>query len=224
MNNVKITFSLLLLTISLALVSIGHVLIGMYSLLAAFPYFFYTLAIYDRPPKEILKVHHVSAEEHYRKERDKKMERHAKRIANLPKNKYRANGKNKQRLSYYSGASISSVALISSIDAPAIADDDENSFTNHYDMQQDFGTQISEFEQVDDVHINPATGELMIGGIGGVDTNGNTYGTDLHHDDFDTTSATSFDSTFDDSFSSSFDDSFDLSNDDSFDSSFDDSI
>lgn len=29
--------------------------------------------------------------------------------------------------------------------------------------------------------INPATGLLMIGGIGGFDTAGNPYGTDLHH-------------------------------------------
>lgn len=68
---------------------------------------------------------------------------------------------------------------------------------------------------MDDTAINPATGEMMIGGIGGVDTSGNPYGTDLSGND-DMAS-----SSFDDSFSSSMDSSFD---DSSFDSSFDDSF
>jgi hypothetical protein len=36
----------------------------------------------------------------------------------------------------------------------------------------------------DDVVINPASGLVMNGGYGGLDAEGNTYGTDSHHDSF----------------------------------------
>ena len=48
--------------------------------------------------------------------------------------------------------------------------------------------------------INPANGLPMVGGEGGVDIEGNPFGTDFSHD--------SMDSDFDHSFGSSFDDSF----------------
>ncbi|HCE2128430.1 hypothetical protein [Vibrio parahaemolyticus] len=51
-----------------------------------------------------------------------------------------------------------------------------------------------------DSAINPANGLPMVGGEGGVDVEGNAYGTDFSHD--------SFSSVIDDSFGSSFDDSF----------------
>lgn len=36
-----------------------------------------------------------------------------------------------------------------------------------------------------DTTINPATGLTMIGGAGGIDTEGNAFGVDNHHDSFD---------------------------------------
>ena len=70
----------------------------------------------------------------------------------------------------------------------------------------------------DDNAINPANGLPMVGGTGGIDVEGNPYGTDFSHDDTFGTG-----SSIDDSFSNGFDDSF-SSMDDSFSSgsSFDD--
>jgi hypothetical protein len=66
-------------------------------------------------------------------------------------------------------------------------------------------------DSVSDTEINPASGLPMVGGIGGVDIEGNPYGTDS--DDMC--------SSFDDGLFSSCDDSFSSFDDDSF-SSFDD--
>lgn len=54
----------------------------------------------------------------------------------------------------------------------------------------------------DDNAINPANGLPMVGGTGGIDVEGNPYGTDFSHDD-----TFGAGSSFDDSFSS-MDDSF----------------
>lgn len=55
--------------------------------------------------------------------------------------------------------------------------------------------------EIDDFSINPANGLPMIGGIGGIDVEGNLFCTDFHHDHMTQ-------SSFDDSFSSDFDSSF----------------
>jgi hypothetical protein len=59
-----------------------------------------------------------------------------------------------------------------------------------------------------DVSVNPASGLPMVGGIGGVDVDGNPYGTDISNDHFVSSSS-------DDSFSSgsSFDDNLNSSSD-----------
>ena len=51
--------------------------------------------------------------------------------------------------------------------------------------------------------INPATGLPMVGGCGGVDVQGNPYGTDLHSDDDSSSSSIAIDT---DSTGSAFDD------------------
>lgn len=71
--------------------------------------------------------------------------------------------------------------------------------------------------------INPANGLPMIGGCGGVDVEGNPYGTDTHHEDFSASSISSMDdswlsvSAFDDSWGCGMDTSSDWES--SFDSS-----
>ncbi len=104
-------------------------------------------------------------------------------------------------------------------------------------LYDDVGTSLSESDAIATIHssidelgettINPATGLLMVGGIGGVDVAGNPFGSDLHAEDLHSIHQdlshgmddlhTGFDdvnSGFDDftssmdDFSSSFDDSF----------------
>ena len=82
------------------------------------------------------------------------------------------------------------------------------------DMDIGGGTLTSQDELIESPVINPATGDLMVGGIGGVDTEGNAYGTSSFSDSDSFDSFDSFDSsdsfsTFDstDSFSS-FDDNW----------------
>jgi len=92
------------------------------------------------------------------------------------------------------------------------------------------------FDETETTYVNPATGLLMIGGMGGIDAGGDVYGSDLMSDmhssidsssmfsDDLTSSTDSFDSfdsssSIDDSFGtddsfSSFDDSFSSTNDD----------
>ena len=65
---------------------------------------------------------------------------------------------------------------------------------------------------IETTEINPATGLLMVGGIGGVDTDGNPYGTDLDSMS-GTTSSSLFDSnndmfSSDNDITSSFNDTF----------------
>ncbi|MCE5361478.1 hypothetical protein [Candidatus Igneacidithiobacillus taiwanensis] len=69
-------------------------------------------------------------------------------------------------------------------------------------------SQQSSMGHDDGCDINPATGLPMIGGCGGIDVEGNPYGTDLN-DDYSSTSS------WDDFSTSSFDDSWSsLGNDD----------
>ena len=72
--------------------------------------------------------------------------------------------------------------------------------------------------------INPATGLPMVGGKGGVDVEGNPYGTGFSHDDISTGMDDTFSSGFDDSFGSSISDDISTGMDDTFSSGFDDSF
>ena len=65
------------------------------------------------------------------------------------------------------------------------------------DPDNSTGSYVSNCSCSDDLIVNPANGNLMMGGIGGIDTSGNVYGFDGSHD-YST-------SGFDDSFSSSLD-------------------
>tara|TARA_B100000809_G_scaffold266534_1_gene329716 strand:+ start:3508 stop:4158 length:651 start_codon:yes stop_codon:yes gene_type:complete len=118
----------------------------------------------------------------------------------------------------------------------SMVDDDDSSFINDnntpaFDDDISLTNSISNtFDETEDMIVNPASGLLMIGGIGGVDAGGNVYGSDSMsdmHTSMDNSSMFSDDliSTTDsfDTFgsSSSIDDSF--GTDDSF-SSFDDSF
>jgi hypothetical protein len=59
------------------------------------------------------------------------------------------------------------------------ADSGDDPFAS-IDLMDDIGS------IADDSVINPANGETMIGGIGGIDTDGNPFGMDaFHHDVFD---------------------------------------
>ena len=59
----------------------------------------------------------------------------------------------------------------------------------------------------DDNTINPSTGLPMVGGIGGIDVGGDTFGSSSSHDSmFESSSDDMFSSTSDDMFSSSCDD------------------
>lgn len=54
----------------------------------------------------------------------------------------------------------------------------------------DFDTDNSGF--TDNSVVNPANGQLMVGGIGGIDTSGNIYGHDNSHDLFSATDTFDF--------------------------------
>ncbi len=52
------------------------------------------------------------------------------------------------------------------------------------DMGSIGASEVNDFLSSDDFTVNPATGLLMIGGIGWIDAMGNSFGVDLsHHDD-----------------------------------------
>lgn len=76
-----------------------------------------------------------------------------------------------------------------------------NWFSDSTDIGDNFGSSMNR-----GCDINPATGLPMIGDCGGVDVGGSPFGTDLHHDDWASTSDIGIDSSWDSS--SSFDDSF----------------
>ncbi|MBE0471145.1 MAG: hypothetical protein IBX55_16745 [Methyloprofundus sp.] len=72
-----------------------------------------------------------------------------------------------------------------------------------------FGTSSTDYSI--ESSVNPANGLPMMGGIGGVDVEGNPYGTDLHNDTFNDFGSMddTLSSMFDDSFSDSLSDPFD---------------
>jgi hypothetical protein len=114
---------------------------------------------------------------------------------------------------------------------PVLTGDDTNgiesgSFSSFSDDQgfiDDNGCDLM-CSDIDASVINPANGQLMMGGVGGVDTEGNTYGFDQSCDDFMGGHNDDFCSdVFDDSFCTI--DDFDSFNDCSFDDcSFDDNF
>ena len=65
---------------------------------------------------------------------------------------------------------------------------------------------------VDDFAVNPANGLPMVGGAGGVDVEGNPFGTDFSHDQL---ASSIFDDSWTSSLSSSFDDSWSSGSDSS---------
>ncbi|GLP94706.1 hypothetical protein [Paraferrimonas sedimenticola] len=80
-----------------------------------------------------------------------------------------------------------------------------------------FGDSSSATSSVDDNAINPANGLPMVDGTGGVDVEGNPYGTDSSHDLMDSSMNDSLGtSSFDDSFGCGVDDSFSSGIDDTF--------
>ena len=139
-------------------------------------------------------------------------ERKAKRIQSKAR---RSNPSRVLVLQSASGFITSSNIETINIDSTNISSDD------------DFISESTFLDGFNEIVINPATGEMMIGGIAGVDASGNPYGIDLHSDSYLENSCNdSFSSVFDDSMSlfddscSNFDDSTSLF-DDSF-SNFDD--
>ncbi|CUI04229.1 hypothetical protein BN2497_3235 [Janthinobacterium sp. CG23_2] len=51
------------------------------------------------------------------------------------------------------------------------------------DMKPAGASEANDFSSSDDFMVNPSTGLLMIGGIGGIDAMGNSFGVDNHHDE-----------------------------------------
>lgn len=102
----------------------------------------------------------------------------------------------------------------SSTSTSSFGDDDFSSSSSSVFDDDPFPSSDSGSGSFNDDHaVNPANGLPMVGGMGGVDVEGNPYGFDHSHDSL---------SLWDDTFSSSSDDSFGSSWDDSFGSSWDD--
>jgi hypothetical protein len=121
----------------------------------------------------------------------------------------------------------SGIPILENQDTLSVLTDDFDSGSSLFDDSLTTAMDTSDAMSMDSLSVNPATGLPMIGGEGGVDVEGNPFGTDLH-DTFDDPlnsmddSFNNVDDTFsgiDDSFNS-IDDSF-SDMDDSF-SSFDD--
>ena len=218
MNNIRLVFSVLVLFLSFVMVANGYVLFGMYALMGAFTYFIYTLATYDTLFDSTLPVHHVTASEFYRNERDKKVEHRKKTIADLPKNKFRQHRQ-------YRHQYVPAIAAGAAVATIVGSSDDDDVFFASDDSMMEFDLTDIDSQHIEGTYINPATGEPMIGGIGGVDTSGNPFGVDLNHSDFETFmdndifESSAFDDSYnsiDDSWSSSFDDDISSTFDDSF--------
>ncbi|CAM4213528.1 hypothetical protein [Vibrio agarivorans] len=88
-------------------------------------------------------------------------------------------------------------------------------FNDEDEVSNSLDTETLSFD--DDNSINPATGLPMVGGIGGLDVQGNPYGFDNSDDPFES----SLSDPFEDDFMST-DDTSSMFDDDSFSSSFDD--
>jgi len=81
-----------------------------------------------------------------------------------------------------------------------------NSLCNWFNDSTDIGGDLSSSSMDCGCDINPATGLPMIGDCGGIDVGGSPFGTDLHHDDWSSSSDIGIDTNWDST--SSFDDSF----------------
>lgn len=107
-------------------------------------------------------------------------------------------------------------------DAPGFSSPDTSGFDDLTSpLHDDFQTE-SAHSTMDDMAINPANGMPMVGGMGGVDVEGNPYGTDISdlsgdHDPFSDSAACGLDDSF-----TTFDDDFGCGIDDSMGSGFDD--
>ncbi len=111
-------------------------------------------------------------------------------------------------------SSSSGACLTSEDDSiPLLSDDDRLDYGSYesiscFNSDDTFiSNDTTTFDMLDDLVVNPANGHIMIGGVGGIDDEGNTYGFDHNFDD-----AFSLQDSFDDSFSMQ--DDFDSMQDD----------
>lgn len=208
MKQFKITLTLLVIAVSLSVVATGYILIGVYGLLGALGYFLYTLANHEEDLKRTNSTYDEGLMAFHRQERHKKIIRRNRMIAN------QANNNRQQHTleTHQYVPAIATGALTSAVVVNTSFDDDLFFAPVASTIEPD-STDIDTL----DTYINPATGEPMIGGLGGVDTSGNPFGVDLDHSNVDSHTGSDFfeSASFDDS-SCSIDNSFDSSFDDSF--------
>ncbi|GAA6184916.1 hypothetical protein [Aliiglaciecola sp. NS0011-25] len=177
MNKLKVVASIIILIAAFVLILHDVVVVGLHAFLGAFLFFLYAMITFEDPPK-IREVKPVPYISPAMFYENLRLEKRRQCLENVALRKYKRD-KAKRRNGYSGMKSLPDIvtAVSSSI-----------SFTD------------------DDLAVNPATGEVMIGGIGGVDTSGNPYGSDSHDSDrampIDDTGIDTFS---DDSFSS-FDD------------------
>jgi hypothetical protein len=209
MKQFKITLTLLVIAVSLSVVATGYILIGLYGLLGALGYFLYTLANHEEDLKRGNSTYDEGLMAFHRQERHKKIIRRNRMIANQANN-----NRQQQTLETHQYVpAIATGALTSAVVVNTSFDDDLFFAPDGPTIEPDLTDDIDTL----DTHINPATGEPMIGGLGGVDTSGNPFGVDLDHSNVDShTGSDVFESAaFDDS-GYSIDTSWDSSYDDSF--------
>jgi hypothetical protein len=208
MNKLKIIISLMLIATSLSIVATGYILIGVYGLLGALGYFLYTLANHEENLKRANSTYDEGLMAFRRQQRHKKIIRRNRMIANQANN-----NRQQQTLETHQYVpAIATGALASAVVVNTSFDDDLFFAPVASTIEPD----LTDIDTLD-THINPATGEPMIGGLGGVDTSGNPFGVDLDHSNVDShTGSDVFESAaFDDS-GYSIDTSWDSSYDDSF--------
>ncbi len=167
-------------------------------------------------------------------------EQHSSSMKKYVTNRFNASGRKKDRYvkdDNHLTATLAGVAM-----AVSMFDDNDtlqtaNEGNSAFDDDIGFSSSIDNtFGEIETTYVNPATGLVMIGGMGGVDLEGNVWGSDAMSDSYSsidtssmlsddfTSSTDSFDSfdsssSIDDSFGTgdsygSFDDSFSSTNDD----------
>jgi hypothetical protein len=208
MKQFKITLTLLVIAVSLSVVAIGYILIGVYGLLGALGYFLYTLANHEEDLKRANSTYDEGLMAFHRQERHKKIIRRNRMIANQANN-------NRQQQTLETHQYVPAIAAGALASAVVV----NTSFDDDLFFAPDGPTIEPDLTDIDtlDTYINPATGEPMIGGLGGVDTSGNPFGVDLDHSNVDSHTGSDFfeSAAFDDS-GCSIDNSWDSSYDDSF--------
>ncbi|MDO6693835.1 hypothetical protein Q4574_11095 [Aliiglaciecola sp. 3_MG-2023] len=199
MNKIKVIASIIVLIVSFALIMHDIVTIGFHVFLGAFIFFFYAMITFEDPPKirEVKPVPYISPAMFYENLRKEKRRQCLENVAVRKQRRFKAS-----RSDGYSSSQMFQDMTTVTASSILFAGDDLI-----------LSDMASSFEETT---VNPATGEFMIGGIGGVDTSGNPYGTDLH----DSSSDNHIDDIGFDSISDTFDDN-NLWDDSSF-SSFDD--